>query len=120
MKRVSCYITKVLVKDGPVQHMRPGIPSYYSVVDNHNKEWIHEFNTESFIPKEKLSFMLCGDVKIYTLLHDVDSDTFFDFKQFILTDRLISLYTRQFITANVIDLNKESSYQGFILVDLEY
>jgi hypothetical protein len=122
MKRASCFITNIQIKDGPVLHIRPGEQSYYLTCNGFAKEgeWIHNLSTELMIPKEGLSFMLCSDVKLATLLRDEETDEFYNFGQEIITDKLIGLTVRQFITANIFSLDKSFQYKGFVLADLKF
>ena len=119
MKRVSCYVTTINIKDGPVGHHRPLTKSTYLNTNSTDKEWNFDLSTEVMIPKEWLSFMLCSDVKLNTLTKDED-DCFYDLGQYIITDKLIAFRVRQFLTASIINLNKETSYKGFVLADLEF
>lgn len=119
MKRVSCYVTTINIKDGPVGHHRPFIESSYLNTNSSFDGWSFNLSTEIMIPKEWLSFMLCSDVKLNTLTKDED-DCFYDLGQYIITDKLIAFRVRQFITASIINLNKGISYKGFVLADLEF
>lgn len=119
MKRIGVYITNVSVKDGPVLHSRPGEKSRYITTESFDN-WFCSLSTELMIPNESFSFTLCSDVKLNTLIRDEESDTFYDFNQEIITDRLIGLTVRQFITDNIINIDKTIKFKGFVLADLEF
>lgn len=121
MKRVNCYITNLSVKDGAVLHSRPGEKSGYVISDKFNDDgWFYTTSTDVCVPGERFSFMLCSDVKLNTIIMDEETGEFYNFGQQIITDKLIGLTIRQFITSDIINLDKTKEFKGFILADLEF
>lgn len=119
MKKVSSYITEISIKEGPVCRHRPGEISAYLETDNNKEGWAFSLLTELMVPNEWLSLMLCSEVKLSTLTLDEDNQ-FYDLGQYIITDKLIALKVRQFITEPVINFNKKINFKGFVLADLEF
>ncbi len=122
MKRISCYISYIQIQDGSVLHSRPGEKSGYLVCNGFGSldNWLHNISTDLLIPKERFGFTLCSYVKLSTLVKDEETEEFYNLGQEIITDRLIGLEVRQFLTANVINLDKSFEYKGFVLADLEF
>lgn len=119
IKRISVYTTGIAIKDGPVNHYRPG-EGYTLLKANHpDKEYVFAIDAANLIPKESFSFIFASKVFIKTLTRDEDG-TFYDLGESILTDRLIVGKVRQFLSGPVIDLNKDANIMGFVLMDLEF
>jgi hypothetical protein len=119
MKRVSCYLTNIQIRDGSVLQLRPSQPSQYLCADSLD-EWALNISTETMTIKERLSFTLCSDVKLSSLIKDEETGGFYNLGQEILTDKLIGLTVRQFLTNNIINLDKTVEFRGFVLADLEF
>jgi len=120
IKHVSVYASGIKIKDGPVNHYRPG--EGYTYLESNTKttnDYYYAVDTALLVPKESFSLTMASDVFIHTLTVDEDG-TFYNLGQSILTDRLISAKVRQFLTGPVFSLDKKTTTIGFVLLDLEF
>jgi hypothetical protein len=123
MKRIQCYVTNICIKDGAVLHSRPSCATSYltsSISNISNQDWLYNLSTEFMVPQEQFNLIACGTVKLTTLIEDKETDCFYNLGQEIITDRLIRVVVRQYLTANVYDINSNYEYKGFVLADLEF
>lgn len=120
IKRVSILATSIKVEDGCILQMRPGLEPKNLIPNTPNNiKYRYTLSTETMIPKEHFSFMAAGNVCINTLSQDENED-FYDLGQTIVTDKLISITVRQYIVANIYNLNKEVKKAGFCLLDIAF
>lgn len=119
IKRVNVLAARVKIKEGPVLHLRPGIPAKNLICNTPSEQYIYTLDTQLMVPKEHFSLMAASDVCVETLTQD-ESGAYFNLNQKIVTDKLMSITVRQFIVAPVHDLNKEVNTQGFCVLDLAY
>jgi hypothetical protein len=121
MKRVSCYITEIRIRDGLVLHSRPGQNPTYLKTAVINKNWLYRLSTDLMVPDESFNLKAAGEVLLRTLTEDSEEGQFFyDLNQEILTDKLIRINVRQFITDTVYSIDGGALFKGFVLADLEF
>ena len=119
IKRVSVLATCIKIKEGPVLHLRPGVPAKNLICNTPRDQYIYTLDTQLMVPKEHFSLMAASDVCVNTLTQD-ESGEYYNLNQQVVTDKLMSITVRQFIVAPVHNLDKESSKQGFCVLDLAY
>ena len=119
MQRVNCFLTTIYVKDGLVYNSRPFSQNKYCLPNNPHSPWLYKFSTDVMIPHEYFSLVAASKVKLLSLTKD-DDDNYFDLGHSIITDKLINIRIRQFLTAPICNLNKYITYKGFVAADLEF
>lgn len=120
MKRVSCYISEIRIKDGAVLHSRPGQALDYLKPGLINKQWLYRLPTDVMVPNESFNVMAAGEITLLTLVKDEETEQFYNFDQQIITDKLLRINVRQFITDIVYHISGTSTFEGFVLADLEF
>lgn len=118
IKRVAAYIKRIDIQEGLVSMLRNG--SSTNLKANINKDWDHSINANILQPKDTISLMAAGKVRVRMYTRDQESGEFFNLGETIVSDRLTHIRVRQFIVSDVYHINKSTTKEGIVLADLEF